>query len=386
MPIERDLHELLYAHDCVIVPRFGGFLTHYRSARIDERQHMVHPPAKDISFNRHLTRSDGLLADHVARAQGSGFAQANAAIEGEVEVWQHKLERDGRLELPRIGTFYRDAERNLQFDPDRRVNFLKDAYGLRPVAAVPCAVPVLKPAAVKDPVVVPIAPVPPYTPAAHQPATPVIPITAPVRNERTPEAHQAKERYGFSWVAAAAVVALLSTAATWWVVLDKTPDHVEWSGFDLLNTKDSTPSVSVQPALPAPATHPQQSTGTGSEAQTEIAETPTTTTGVPAEPEVTVPAPAPANTAEVAVPESTAVAVRAPRARYHVIGGCFLQKDNADTYLANMRAKGFAASIIDQKGGLYRVAIGSYPERGVAMEALAAVRKEEAQAAWLLKQ
>jgi len=32
------------------------------------------------------------------------------------------------------------------------------------------------------------------------------------------------------------------------------------------------------------------------------------------------------------------------------------------------------------------VAIGSYPERGVAMEALAAVRKEEAQAAWLLKQ
>ena len=106
----------------------------------------------------------------------------------------------------------------------------------------------------------------------------------------------------------------------------------------------------------------------------------------PTEGIVPQPVPAPARDTEEAVPESTAVAVRTPRARYHVIGGCFLQKDNADTFLANMRAKGFAASIIDQKGGLYRVAIGSYPDRAVAAEALAAVRKEEARAAWLLKQ
>ncbi|MBK6829485.1 MAG: hypothetical protein IPG92_01495 [Flavobacteriales bacterium] len=32
MGIERDLHDLLFCHDCVIVPQWGGFLTHYRSA------------------------------------------------------------------------------------------------------------------------------------------------------------------------------------------------------------------------------------------------------------------------------------------------------------------------------------------------------------------
>ena len=71
-------------------------------------------------------------------------------------------------------------------------------------------------------------------------------------------------------------------------------------------------------------------------------------------------------------------------ARMPEIGGCFLQKENAEGFMADLRAKGFAANILDQKGGLYRVAIGSYPQRALALEALAAVRKEEAPQAWLL--
>ena len=51
----------------------------------------------------------------------------------------------------------------------------------------------------------------------------------------------------------------------------------------------------------------------------------------------------------------------------------------------NLRARGFASSIIDQKGGLYRVAIGSYPDRELAEDALHAVREEEAPEAWMLK-
>jgi cell division protein FtsN len=91
-----------------------------------------------------------------------------------------------------------------------------------------------------------------------------------------------------------------------------------------------------------------------------------------------------------AVPESTAVvttaAVHTDRPRYHIVGGCFLQKENAEKFIADLQARGFAASLIDRKGGLYRVAYGSYPQRGMAVEALSAVRKEEAPSAWLLVQ
>ena len=162
MPLERDLHDLLYTHDCVIVPRFGGFLTHYRSARLDEQRHSIQPPAKDLSFNRHLVRTDGLLADQVARRETLNHTQASAMIDGEVDAWHSKLARDGRLELPRIGTFYRDAESNLQFDPDRRVNFLKDSFGLRPLPAVALApvTPVRVPRVIPLPAAAPRGPVP----------------------------------------------------------------------------------------------------------------------------------------------------------------------------------------------------------------------------------
>ncbi len=81
---------------------------------------------------------------------------------------------------------------------------------------------------------------------------------------------------------------------------------------------------------------------------------------------------------------TTAVSTQAVRKRYHVIGGCFLLKENAETFVADLQARGFAATIVDQKGGLYRVAYGSYPDRSLALEALSAVRKEEAPNAWLL--
>ena len=364
MPIERDLHDLLYAHDCVIVPRFGGFLTHYRPARLDEQRRSIHPPSKDVSFNRHLTRTDGLLTDHVAKAEGFDFIRAGAVIDGEVDAWHSKLDRDGRLELPRIGTFYRDAERNLQFDPDRRVNFLKDAYGLRPVAAVPCVVPQAVP------VTVPVRPEPKVIP--------LVPV------EENPQRR-------FPWLAAATVGALMLTAGTWWVVMSKSPSGAQWSGFDLFASSEKgiyQPRTSAGESdlehidtttwtLPAELAGVQEVSLPGNEGTVLLVD--------PSAPEVIAPAPAELSPGkQIAVPESTAVAVSAPRTRFHVIGGCFLQKENADGFTADLRAKGFAASIIDHKGGLYRVAIGSYPQRALALEALAAVRKEEAPQAWLL--
>ncbi len=361
MPIERDLHELLYAHDCVIVPRFGGFLTHYRPARLDEQRRTIHPPSKDLSFNRHLTRTDGLLTDHVAKGDGFDFLRASAAIDGEVDAWHNKLDRDGRLELPRIGTFYRDAEQNLQFDPDRRVNFLKDAYGLRPVAAVPCVVPVAAP------VLVPVRPEPK-----------VIPLVP---------ADEVRERR-FPLLAAATVAVMIGTAATWWVVIDKGPKGAQWSGFDLFASAEPGIYQPRSTAPPKPLAPVDTTTWTLAPGQTGIHElsvpgiggnTLLVDLGAPAAVPV-VPVPE----KQVAVAESTAVAVKVPSNKFHVIGGCFLQKENAEGFMADLRAKGFAASIIDQKGGLYRVAIGSYPKRAVALEALAAVRKEEGLQAWLL--
>lgn len=348
MALERDIHELLYDHDCVIVPGFGGFLTHYRPARLDEQRRMVHPPSKDLSFNRNLTRHDGLLADHLARREGMGFPAANQAIAQVTAEWNALLEQHRRVELPRIGTFFHDAELNLQFEPDRRVNFLKDAFGLRPVAAIPLP-------------------------------RKVVP-SVPVEQAEAAGARTAETRHRpLGWLAAAAVGAVLFTAATWWSIGGGIGKQALWSSFNLL--PGASQQDYVMPAAPDTTALPPL---------TEAAwAPPKDLEGIHAFPIAGDHAPLVAvdmgGARNVQVePESTAVAVPETRARYFVVGGCFLEKENADRFIAELRAKGFAALMIDRKGGLYRVAYGAYPLRSTALEALEAVKREMAPDAWML--
>ena len=346
MALERDIHDLLFLHDCVIVQGFGGFLTHYRPARLDEQRRLVHPPSKDLSFNRHLVRQDGLLVDRLIRREGLDFQDAKDKIEEELAEWRWKLQRQGRLEISGVGTFFHDTEHNLQFEPDKRVNFLKDAFGLRPVMAVPVV------------------------------RTEKFERTAPIAVEEAPMAAQRRIP---SLLAVAATVAVLFTAATWWAVSSGAPDGMMMSGLDLFRTSEAP--LYALPKAPVPtAVEPLEAA---------IWTAPKDIFGVH---DMRVAGPDVAAVAvdfgqapmKAATPESTAVVVPTVRSRYHIIGGCFLEKENADRFISELQAKGFAASLIDVKGGLYRVAYGSYPLKSTALEALDAVRKEEAPDAWML--
>lgn len=351
MGLERDLHQLLHCHDCVIVPRWGGFLSHYRSARIDEARKLVHPPGKDLSFNRHLVRNDGLLADRLAKREGIGFDTATARIDAEVAGWRTALERNGRLELPHIGIFYRDAEHNLQFDPDKRSDLLKDAYGLRPVAAVP------------------LERVQPVPVVRELPRSVPAEVPVPTGEGRT----------SMLWAAAATAAILFGGAALWAYQAGGTQSG-NWSGFDPFgNRVERTYVPSPEELLPVER-HARFELPEGLLGVTTLplpgteGRSVTVDLGLP---------PAP--------PESTAVVVPAPKAevavqrgRFHIIGGCFAQPENADKLLNELRAKGHPALKLAKYGDLYPVAYGSYTTRAQALEALDAVRKDTANAAWLL--
>ncbi|MCK5765559.1 MAG: SPOR domain-containing protein, partial [Bacteroidales bacterium] len=67
--IDRYISELLFDHDCVILPGVGGFLTNYSGARIHPIRHSFQPAARTLVFNANLRTNDGLLIDYVSRAQ-----------------------------------------------------------------------------------------------------------------------------------------------------------------------------------------------------------------------------------------------------------------------------------------------------------------------------
>lgn len=355
MSIANSIHDLLYDHDCVIVPRFGGFLVQYKGARIDEARRLVHPPGKEVGFNRQLTRNDGSLTDAVAKGDGVRFELASASIAAQVDAWQRALDQGQRVELARLGTFWTDAGKNLRFEPDARSNFLKDAYGLRAVAAVP------------------VQKV--FAPVASASAT-VVRDLKPIAQEPVHVRH----RRTVLWASSAAA-AVLFAVATWVLVPSGIGNGVQQSGW-LLGLKDEPAAYTVRttttPALTAsdggsPLELPPEGTGV----QRLDLDGATAMYVDMGQPPTAVP-----DTTHVATPPEVATAtVR----RYHVMGGCFAVRSNADNYIAQLKARGFDAAIIDERHGLWRVAIGSFADKALANEALAAARKEEAPEAWLLR-
>ncbi|MFI5164189.1 MAG: SPOR domain-containing protein [Bacteroidia bacterium] len=130
MNLEKHISELLFEHDCVIVPDFGGFVCNYSSANIQPAKHQFHPPFKKISFNRNLKNNDGLLANQVAQSEKISYSDANRFISEYVEKLNKELNSSKRFDLKNIGTFYLGEENTLLFEQDETTNYLPESFGL----------------------------------------------------------------------------------------------------------------------------------------------------------------------------------------------------------------------------------------------------------------
>lgn len=130
MHIEEHISELLYDHDCVIVPDFGGFIGNYAPARIDEVKHLFEPPRKKILFNKGLTQNDGLLANYLSNKERVTYTEAIKHIAEEVKRYRSELKQHKRISLENIGILFIDEHNNLIFQPDEKINYLPEAFGL----------------------------------------------------------------------------------------------------------------------------------------------------------------------------------------------------------------------------------------------------------------
>jgi len=128
--IDKHISNLLDEHDCVIVPELGGFVANYSSAKIHPVQHTFIPPAKNIVFNKNLKNNDGLLANYIAMDHASSYPEALKYIGQFVDRANSDLKNGNKVKIDEVGTLFFDVERNIQFEPDTRVNHLLDAFGL----------------------------------------------------------------------------------------------------------------------------------------------------------------------------------------------------------------------------------------------------------------
>lgn len=130
MDITAFIRELLFGHDCVILPGFGGFVGNYTPARIDKDTTTFYPPVKQISFNRNLNHNDGLLTGKISSSMGINYGDARNMVDEYVISLRKKLERGERVRFDNIGSFVNNQEGNVQFEPDPDVNYHLGSYGL----------------------------------------------------------------------------------------------------------------------------------------------------------------------------------------------------------------------------------------------------------------
>ena len=130
----KHIELLLTRHDCVIVPGLGGFITHKESAKLIG--HRLFPPTTTISFNSLLTHSDGLLAESIMQCERVDYKTALQTISHCVSLLHEELNKQGWIELGKIGRLSQNEQRTLFFAPSI-AEFLPDNYGLRPVYLTP---------------------------------------------------------------------------------------------------------------------------------------------------------------------------------------------------------------------------------------------------------
>lgn len=137
LDITAFIRELLFGHDCVIVPGFGGFIGNYTPARIDKATSTFHPPVKLISFNRNLNHNDGLLVGRISESAKINYGDARNLVEEFVEDIRKRLSRGEKIVFDKIGSFINNQEGNVQFEPDREANYHLNSFGLTSFQVMP---------------------------------------------------------------------------------------------------------------------------------------------------------------------------------------------------------------------------------------------------------
>ncbi len=113
MTIFKEIYDLLYNNDCVIVPEFGAFVLKSHSAYI--KDDTFYPPRKIISFNAMLDENDGLLVKHLSTSRNISYKKALKTINDETQSLKNELSANKKIKIDPLGYIELSSEGNLVF-------------------------------------------------------------------------------------------------------------------------------------------------------------------------------------------------------------------------------------------------------------------------------
>lgn len=133
--LERHITKLLLTNDCVIVPDFGGFMTHHIDSIYDHDAKTFYPPLRTLGFNPQLKINDSLLVQSYVEVYDISYPEALTRIENDVTRLKGILAKNGEYELYGLGVIYIQDDGSYDFKPCEAGILTPDYYGLSTFSA-----------------------------------------------------------------------------------------------------------------------------------------------------------------------------------------------------------------------------------------------------------
>lgn len=128
--IVTHIERLLLVHDCVIVPKFGGFVLQTIPSMHGVEEHTFRPMAKEIVFNVTLQHTDGLLSESYMQMYDADYKKAQRMLEEDVDKLKAALQEQKKISLGIIGSFILGDEGQTIYSPGETDLFNVGSYGL----------------------------------------------------------------------------------------------------------------------------------------------------------------------------------------------------------------------------------------------------------------
>jgi cell division septation protein DedD len=349
MNLSVYISELLKTNDCVIIPDLGGFIANFQSARYEGQGDQFAPPAKEIIFSGKLKKNDGLLVNYVSEHEGVGYLEARKIVSEFVSEYLFKLENGETVEFEQIGTLRFDQNEHLLFEAGNYQIVRTDAFGLDAFHF------------------------PELVSKYHQSVKPVFRDKAPEPQlNRRPVVNREALKY---LLIAIPVIALL-----YFLPVSKLLNFKHLENQQTPNTASLT--ISDAPASIKPEAKASEKEDTQDVYMSEpklIVETEKVVPSkinqenIVAEAKVSESGPiheVMPKSSQPVKPIAQTVVNEPSKGRYHVVGGCFKIRENADKLVQELTKQGYHAQVSNMGRSFFRVSVDTYQTRSEAEQTL----------------
>ena len=344
--ITKYISDLLFYHECVIVPGLGGFIKASHSALLIQENGELFPPHSKVAFNASLSVNDGQLATYISGVEKKSYRDALAEIRLWVELNVAALKQGNRVKLNGIGDLFTNSSGNIEFIPEQDVNFNSDSFGL-PILNVEKA---LKPSL-----------------KSSDTLSSEIPVKRFKNSRLIPET--------LKW---AAVLAPFVAFVLWGSLNGNVVSGL---------VKNYTGIGSILLSAPDEKVVNQASDNTFNQVVAEETESPASileANNIDFEPAKIAHELLSAEKPEDKKPEILVPAEKVYE--FHIVGGAFRDYSNALKFVENMKLQGYSAQIADTtSGGLFIVSIKGCSSKEEATSQLKILQAEGFSSSWILK-